>query len=142
MGSLLLQVVFLISLFEPGFLAPDLVLISLLVIAYTHGREALLWAMVFGAFLDMLTDNLGLNLAMETLSIYLFLLLHEKLLLKNALTFLVVGSAVVFLKRSLTYILFRFKFSFDMSWADFFLAWLTEVLLLTGVYFLYLKRRE
>jgi len=140
--SFLVQIVFLQTLFKPGFIAPDLLLVVLLSKAYLSGRGAILWAILGGALLDLTTDNIGLNLALQTLAVYLFLLAYEKLLFRNLFTFLIPASVVLLLKRLLALFMMRSKFSFDMSWGIFTLAWLVEIILLIGVYFLYLKRKE
>jgi len=141
-GAILLEAVFLQVLLKPGFLAPDLLLVLLLVKAYTSGRVAILWAMFGGALLDMLTDTLGLNLALEVLSLYLFLLASERFLFRTALTFLLPAAAVFLLKKLAAILLMKSKFSFEVSPALFVFAWTVEMLLISGIYFLYLRRNE
>jgi len=141
-GAVLLEAVLLQVLFKPGFMAPDLLLVLLLAKAYTSGRVAILWAMFGGALLDMLTDTVGLNLALEVLSLYLFLLASERFLFRTALTFLLPAVVALFLKKLGAILLMKSKFSFEVSPLLFVLSWILEILLISGIYFLYLRRNE
>ncbi len=138
----LLEVILLQTLFKPGFLAPDIVLISLFIRTYVSGRSTLLWAILAGALLDLMTDTIGLNLSLEVLSVYLFILITEKFFFKSILTFVVPGGFLLLLKKILSLLMMRWKFSFEVSISLFVLSWFFELLILLGVYFLYLRRRE
>ncbi len=140
--SLLVEVVFIRSLVKPGFVAPDLVLLVLLLKAYSKGREAVLWAIAGGAFLDLASDNVGLNMFLETFFTYVFVLVNEKVLLRNFTTFLVLASGVLLLKKISAVALVSFKFSFDISSGVVFLSWLLETLVLLAIFLLYFRRRE
>ncbi|WP_457600697.1 hypothetical protein [Hydrogenivirga sp.] len=137
-----LEAAVLQTLFKPGFIAPDVVLIALITRAYLSGRPALLWAIVGGAFLDLMTDTIGLHLALETLSVYVFLLIHERLLFKTVLTYTIPAGLVLLGKKFLALAMMRSKFSFAMSPGGFVLSWLIEIALLLAIYFLYLRRKE
>ncbi len=139
---LFLQTAFIQAVFTPGFLAPDLLLIALLSRAYLKGRDTVLWAILGGALLDLLTDTLGLGLALETLSTYLFILISERVLFKTGLAFLISGAGITLLKKLLALVLMSFKFSFDISVSGFISFWMIEVFLLLITYILYLKRRD
>ena len=139
---LFLQTAFIQAAFTPGFLAPDLLLIALLSRAYLKGRDTVLWAILGGALLDLLTDTLGLGLALETLSTYLFILISERVLFKTGLAFLISGAGIALLKKLLALVLMSFKFSFDISVSGFISFWMIEVFLLLITYILYLKRRD
>ncbi len=140
--SLLVEVVFIRSLVKPGFVAPDLVLLVLLLKAYSKGREAVLWAIVGGVFLDLASDNVGLNMFLETFFTYVFVLVNEKILLRNFTTFLVLASGVLLLKKISAVALVSFKFSFDISSGVVFLSWLLETLVLLAIFLLYFRKRE
>jgi len=90
----------------------------------------------------MLTDTIGLNLALEVASVYLFLLIVERFLFKTALTFLLPGGFALLIKKAGAVFLMKVKFSFDISPVLLAVTWFTEVLLLCGIYFLYLRRYE
>ncbi len=137
-----LQVVFLHGLFRPGFLAPDALLIALLARAYLIGRDAVLWAILGGSTLDILTDTIGLNLALYTLSVYLFILFSERFFFRSVLVFVLPSSVILLLKKLLALLMMKSKFSFEASFKTFAVAWLVEVLLVVVVYFIYLRRRE
>ena len=139
---LFLEAAVLQTLFRPGFIAPDVLLIALLSRAYLLGRSTLLWAIFGGALLDLMTDTIGLNLALETLSVYLFLLIYERLLFRTVLTYTVPAALVLLLKKSLALAMMRSKFSFELSFAVFVFSWLVEIALLIAIYFLYLRRKE
>jgi len=130
------------TLFRPGFIAPDVLLIALLSRAYLLGRSTVLWAIFGGALLDLMTDTIGLNLALETLSVYLFLLIYERLLFRTVLTYTVPAALVLLLKKSLALAMMRSKFSFELSFTVFVFSWLVEIALLIAIYFLYLRRKE
>lgn len=138
----LVQVVFLHGLFRPGFLAPDLLLVLLLAKTYLTGRDAVLWAVLGGALLDVLTDTLGLNLSLYTLSVYLFYLVYERFIFRSLLVFLVPSSFILLLKKLLALLMMRFRFSFEASFQTFLTAWVVELLLAAGLYLFYLKRKE
>jgi len=129
------------TLFRPGFIAPDVLLIALLSRAYLLGRSTLLWAIFGGAVLDLMTDTIGLHLALETLSVYLFLVIYERLLFRTVLTYTVPAALVLLLKKFLALAMMRSKFSFDLSPAVFVLSWFIEIALLITIYFLYLRRK-
>ena len=135
------DVLFLHTLFKPGFVAPDLVLIALLSRAYLKGRESVLWAIYGGITLDLLTDNIGLNLAGEVLSIYILILLTERFLIRNAFTFLIPSVFLIALKKAFSLLLVSLKFSFEVSLPSLIISWFVELLFLWGVYFLYLRRK-
>jgi len=139
---LFIQSAILQTLFKPGFIAPDIVLIALVSKAYMSGRPTLMWAIFGGAFLDIMTDTIGLHLALETLSLYLFVLVYERLLFRTILTYLIPASLVLFLKEVLAFFIMRAKFSFELSLSVFMLSFLIEVAILLGVYFFYLRRKE
>ncbi|MDQ7037970.1 MAG: rod shape-determining protein MreD [Aquificota bacterium] len=128
--------------FSPGFVAPDLLLIALLSRAYLTGRDAVLWAFFGGALLDIMTDTLGLNLALETLSVYLFVLMNEKIFFKTWLTYLTGAGFSLLLKKVLSLVVMSVKFSFSFSFPSVLLALLLEVLIASAVYFAYLKKKE
>ncbi len=130
------------TLFRPGFIAPDVVLIALISRAYLLGRSTILWAILGGALLDLMTDTIGLHLALETLSVYVFLLIYERLLFRTILTYTVPAGVVLLLKKSLALLMMKSKFSFGLNPSVFLISWLLEILLLLGVYFLYLRRKE
>ncbi len=130
------------TLFRPGFIAPDVVLIVLISRAYLLGRSTILWAILGGALLDLMTDTIGLHLALETLSVYVFLLIYERLLFRTILTYTVPAGVVLLLKKSLALLMMKSKFSFGLNPSVFLISWLLEILLLLGVYFLYLRRKE
>ncbi|RLJ71082.1 rod shape-determining protein MreD [Hydrogenivirga caldilitoris] len=130
------------TLFKPGFIAPDLVLIALISRAYLLGRSTVLWAVFGGTVLDLMTDTVGLHMSLETLSVYIFLLIHERLLFRTVLTYIVPGTGVLLLKKSLAFLIMRSKFSFELSPEAFFLSWLFEVGLLFSIYYLYIRRYE
>ncbi len=137
-----LQTSFLQVFFKPGFLAPDLVLIALLSKAYLAGREAVLWAFLGGTFLDVMTDTVGLNIALQTLTVYIFVLLNEKVFFRTWFTYLL-GTGISFLlKKVLSLLLMRMKFYFSISVSSIILALLVELLIASLVYFAYLKRKE
>ncbi len=140
--SLLLEATLLQTLFRPGFVAPDLLLIVLLARAYLLGRDAILWAIAGGTFLDLMTDTVGLHLTTEVLSVYLFLLLQERLLFRTALTYILPSSFLLLLKKSLAYFIMRAKFSFELSLGTFLFSWAFEVVLLFLLYFLYIRKKE
>jgi len=142
LAAILTEVVLLQALFKPGFIAPDLVLLLLLAKAYTSGRGAILWAIFGGALLDLLTDTVGLNLALVVLSLYLFLLIMERFLFRSALTFLLPAGLALLSKKLGAILLMRSKFSFEVSTTLFLVSWAVEILLLSGIYFLYLRRNE
>lgn len=137
-----IDVLFFHTLFMPGFVAPDLVLIALLSRAYLRGRESILWAIYGGIVLDLLTDNIGLNLTLEVLLVYLFVLITERFLMRNALTFLLPSAFLLAFKKAISLLLVSFKFSFEVSFLPLATSWILELLFLCGVYFLYLKRKE
>jgi len=136
------QTSFLQVFFSPGFVAPDLLLIALLSKAYLTGRDAVLWAFFGGAFLDIMTDTLGLNLALETLAVYLFVLMNEKIFFKTWLTYLTGVGVSLMLKKVLSLVLMSMKFSFSFSLLSVLLALLLEILIASAVYFAYLKKKE
>lgn len=138
--TLLLQVSFLTALFSPGFLSPDLPLVLLLTKAYMRGRETVLWAVFGGAFMDILTDTLGLNLTLYTLSVYLFVLVCEKFISRDVITFTVFASGVVLLKRLIALLMMGSKYSFEVSLWVFFFSWSFEAFTLFILYFLYMRR--
>ncbi len=140
--AIFLQVVFLHGLFKPGFLAPDLLLIVLLSRAYLIGRDAVLWAILGGSLLDILTDTIGLNLSLYVLSVYLFSLVYERFLFKSFLVFVLPSSVVLLTKKLLALLMMRSKFSFEASFQTFALSWLIEVFAVVGLYFIYLRRKE
>jgi rod shape-determining protein MreD len=140
--ALLFEVAALQTLFRPGFIAPDVVLILLLSRAYLHGRSTILWAIWGGALLDLITDTIGLHLALETLSVYLFLLLHERFLFRTLLTYLIPAGVVLILKKLLALAMMKSKFSFSFSFEILLLSWVVEIVLLLAVYFLYLRSKE
>ena len=137
-----LQVVFLHGFFRPGFLAPDALLIILLSRAYLIGRDAILWAILGGSLLDILTDTIGLNLALYTFSVYLFILFSERFIFRSLLVFVLPSSVILLLKKLLALLMMKSKFSFEASFKTFVVAWLVEVLLVVAVYFIYLRRKE
>lgn len=139
---LFVEAAILQTIFRPGFIAPDLVLIALISRAYIMGRSALLWAVFGGALLDLMTDTIGLHFALEVLSVYIFLLVYERLLFKTILTYLIPAGVVLLLKKILALLIMKSKFSFDMSVSVFMLSWLIELATLVGVYFFYLRRKE
>lgn len=136
------QVLVLHTLFIPGFLSPDLLLVLLLTKAYLSGREAVLWAVLGGALLDIVTDTLGLNLSLEVLSVYLFVLIYERFIFRSALVFVVPASLMLLVKKVTALLMMRFKFSFDVSPHTILVSWTFEILVLLAVYFLYIRRRE
>ena len=140
--AIFLQVVFLHGLFKPGFLAPDLLLIVLFSRAYLIGRDAVLWAILGGSLLDILTDTIGLNLSLYVLSVYLFSLVYERFLFKSFLVFVLPSSVVLLTKKLLALLMMRSKFSFEASFQTFVLSWLIEVFTVVGLYFIYLRRKE
>lgn len=138
----LIDALFLHVLFKPGFVAPDLVLIVLLSKAYLKGRETVLWAILGGILLDLLTDSIGLNLAAEVLSVYAFLLVMERFLIKSAFTFLIPSALILALKKFFSLFLVSIKFSFEVSVSYLAVSWIVELSLLSGIYFLYLRKKE
>ncbi len=138
--SVFIQVSILQTLISPGFLAPDLLLVILLSRAFFEGREAVLWAILGGALVDIVTDTLGLNLSLEVLSTYIFLLASERFIFRNAPLFLILAGVIPLLKRSLSLLLMRVKFSFDASLEVFIISWFFELALLLAVYFLRRRR--
>ena len=136
------QTSFLQVFFKPGFIAPDLLLVALLTRAYVTGRDAVLWAIFGGSLLDIMTDTLGLNLALEPLAVYLFILLNEKIFFKTWLTYMLGAGLSFLVKKVLSLIVMKIKFSFSFSLASLILALLVEILIATAVYFAYLKRKE
>ena len=139
---LILEALFLRTLVKPGFIAPDIVFLLLLFRAYSRGREAVLWAIVGGVFLDFTSDNLGLNLFLETFFIYMFLLLHEKFLMRNTSTFLALSGVLLLLKKVSGVVVVSMKFSFSMSWSILLFSWFSEMVALSIAYLLFLKRKE
>ncbi len=139
---LFFQTAFIQAIFTPGFLAPDLLMVMLLSMAYLKGRETILWAVLGGSLLDLLTDTVGLGLALETFSTYLFVLISERVLFKTGLAFLISGAGIALLKKALAFSLMSFKFSFEVSFSGFMSFWAIEVFLLLILYIVYLKRRN
>ena len=139
---ILIQAIFLHGLFRPGFLAPDLMLIVLLSKAYLAGREALLWAILAGSILDILTDTIGLNLTLYVLSVYIFSILYERFLFKSVLVFVLPSSILLLAKKLLALFMMRAKFSFDVSLPTLALSWLVEIITIMLVYFIYLRKKE
>ncbi len=137
-----LQTSFLQVFFSPGFIAPDLILIALLSRAYVKGRETVLWAIFGGTVLDIMTDTLGLNVALETLAVYLFVLMNEKVFFRTWLTYLTGMAVCLVLKKVLSLGVMGVKFSFSFSLASLVTALLVEVLISAVIYFTYLKRME
>jgi rod shape-determining protein MreD len=137
-----LQTSFLQVFFTPGFIAPDLILIALLSRAYLTGREAILWAILGGFLLDVMTDTLGLHLALETFTLYLFILMNEKLFFKTWLTYLTGAGISLTLKKVLSLAVMELKFSFSFSVLSVILALLLELVLAALLYFAYLKKKE
>ena len=137
-----LQTSFLQVFFRPGFVAPDLLLVTLVSRVYLKGREAVLWSVLGGALLDVMTDTLGLNLALETLAVYTFVIFTQKLFLRTWFTYLMGAGFVFLMKKVLSLVLMRTKFSFTVSPLSLFLSLVIEVCLAVFVYLLYLKKRE
>ena len=133
------EVVLFQTIFNPGFIAPDVVLLALLARTFLKGRDTVLWALVGGLMVDILTDSLGLNIALYSLSLYLFLPLAEKFIFSSFLTFLVPASIVLLLKKTGTILLVGFKFSFEVDPLTFFISWVFEILLGLVLYFVFLK---
>ena len=133
------EVVLFQTIFNPGFIAPDVVLLALLARAFLRGRDTILWAFVGGLMIDILTDSLGLNIALYSLSVYLFLPLAEKFIFRSFLTFLVPASIVLLLKKVGTFLLVGFKFSFEVDLPTFLISWILEILLGLSLYFVLLK---
>ncbi len=141
-AAVLAEVVVLQALFRPGFIAPDLVLLLLLARAYTSGRGTILWAIFGGALLDLLTDTIGLNLALQVSSVYLFLLIVERFLFRSAFTFLFPAGLILLFRKLAALLLMRSKFSFEISTTVFLISWAVEIIVLSGIYFLYLRKNE
>ncbi len=140
--AVFLEVAVLQALFKPGFIAPDLVLILLLSRAYLLGRSTILWAVFGGVLLDIMTDTIGLNLALETLSVYIFMLIEEKILFRTVVAFLISAGVTLLVKKSLSLLMMKIKFSFDVSVSIFLGSWLLEMVALLAIYLLYIRRKE
>ncbi len=130
------------AVFRPGFMAPDLLLVTLLARAYLMGKDTILWALFGGFLLDIMTDSLGHGIALETLSTYLFILMVERFLFKTWLAFILSAGASALAKKILGLIMMRFKYSFDISLFKLFYFWLIEILVFSVIYFLYLRKKE
>jgi len=138
----LFQATFLYRTFNPGFLSPDVVLSLLLLKVYLKDRYVVLWAAFGGLLLDLLADTLGLNLFLYVLSVYLLSLFYGRFLFVRPSLSLVPPSLLFLLKKALAILLMRTRFSFDIPLVALILSWLVEVLLISGLYFIYLRRRE
>jgi len=68
--------------------------------------------------------------------------MYERFFFKSLLVFVLPSSIVLLIKKLLALLMMRAKFSFDFSFKTFFLSWLIEVLLVIGLYFIYLRRKE
>ncbi len=130
------------AVFRPGFAAPDLLLILLLTKAYLSGKEAILWALLGGFLLDIMTDTLGHGLALETLAVYLFILISERVLFRTWLAFIISAGTSLLIKKVLGVIIMGLKFSFDISVLKIFYFWFIELVIMFVIYFLYLKKKE
>lgn len=130
------------AVFRPGFASPDLVLILLITRAYIRGKETVLWAMLGGFLLDIMTDTLGHGLALETLAVYLFILISERILFRTWLAFVISAGVSLIVKKVLGVLIMGMKFSFDISLLKILAFWLIEICVISAVYILYLKRKE
>jgi rod shape-determining protein MreD len=130
------------AVFRPGFIAPDLLFIVLIARAYTAGKDTVLWALLGGFLLDLLTDSLGHGIAIQTLSVYIFIILIERLLFKTWLAFLISAGSSALIKKALGIAVMKLKYSFEISLLKFFYFWLIEVFILSLLYFLYLRKKE
>ena len=130
------------AVFRPGFASPDLLLILLLTKAYLSGKETVLWALLGGFLLDIMTDTLGHGLALETLAVYLFILISERVLFRTWLAFVISAGASLLIKKVLGVIIMGLKFSFEISVLKIFSFWLIELVVIFLIYILYLRKRE
>lgn len=130
------------AVFRPGFASPDLLLILLLTKAYLSGKETVLWALLGGFLLDIMTDTLGHGLALETLAVYLFILISERVLFRTWLAFVISAGASLLIKKVLGVIIMGMKFSFEISVLKIFSFWLIELVVIFLIYILYLRKRE
>ncbi len=140
--AIILQAVILQTTFKPGFIAPDITLSLLIAYAYLHGRSVVYWAVVGGTLLDFMTDTLGLNLTMLVFGSYLFVLIVERFMFRSFLTFLIPAVISMSLKKLISVILMSFKFSFDLSPTTLILSLVLEALVVSGIYFSFLRNRH
>ena len=130
------------AVFRPGFASPDLLLILLLTKAYLSGKETILWALLGGFLLDIMTDTLGHGLALETLAVYLFILISERILFRTWLAFVISAGVSLLIKKVLGVIIMGLKFSFEISVLKIFSFWVIELVVIFLIYILYLRKRE
>ncbi len=130
------------AVFRPGFASPDLLLILLLTKAYLSGKETILWALLGGFLLDIMTDTLGHGLALETLAVYLFILISERVLFRTWLAFVISAGVSLLIKKVLGVIIMGLKFSFEISVLKIFSFWVIELVVIFLIYILYLRKRE
>ena len=140
--ALFLDVLLLQGYFKPGFLGADLTLCALLVSASFRGRDTLMWAVLIGIVKDLFGDSLGLNLALYTLSVYVFNLLLEKFLFKNLPSLLVGGLVALTLKKIGAFLLVSVKYSFDVSLSSVVLGVVLDLIFMSVFYGTALKFQE
>ncbi len=138
--SLVIEILVFQVIFRPGFIAPDIFLILLITRAFIDNRNTLIWAIAGGLILDLFSDTVGLYTFSETLAVYLFILITEKLLFRNFFTFFSIASLVLLLRKISSILLMRLKYSFEVSITVFLVSFLLELIMLGLVYF-YIRRK-